>query len=399
MRGRFVLPTAFLLCVAALPAEQPLPIATPESVGMSSDRLARIGAWLDGIVERKEAAGFVTLIARRAKVVHYEARGTRGLTVRDPMPKDAIFDLASMTKAITVTAALALLEEGRFTLDEPVSKYLPELAEPRVESSAGATVAAEHPIAIRQLFTHSSGAVGVSSRAEMYSFPTLESYVRSVADTPLRYQPGSSWLYGASHDILALLVQRVSGKPLDAFVQERILSPIGMADTHYWPPASKNGRRAILVVQGQDDLDSTSRRPLEAEKRATYIGGGSGLYSTAADYWRFCQMLLNGGAFAGQRVLAPRTVSWIAQDHLGEVDRYERPGTVFGLGFAVVDDPARLGWYYSKGSYYWGGSQGTVFWIDPAEELIGILMVQVTPRPGMMLREKLAALTYGAIVD
>ena len=154
-----------------------------------------------------------------------------------------------------------------------------------------------------------------------------------------------------------------------------------------------------LVVRGKDDLDSTSRRPLKAAREKTFIAGASGLYTTAVDYWRFCQMLLNGGELDGHRLLGPRTVSWIAQDHIGDMDSYNRPGTRFGLGFAVVTDPGRLPWPNSKGTYYWGGSQGTIFWIDPAEELIGILMVQVTPSGHLSLREKFAALVYSAIID
>lgn len=391
---------ALLFPRVALPQTgQPLPTASPESVGMSSERLARIGDWLDGIVDRGEAAGFVTLVSRHGKVVHHEVRGTRGLSNRAPMPIDAIFDLASMTKPVTVVAALSLLEEGRYTLSDDISEYLPEFKDLRVRTGPNSAVPAQGPITIRHLFTHSSGITGVKTRPQMYAFPTLTAYVHSMARTPLTYQPGSSWLYGTSHDVLGHLAQRVAERPLDRLVKSRILDPLGMTDTHYWPPAEKSSRRAVLVVKGKDDPDSLSRRSLEAAQRRTYIGGSSGLYSTATDYWRFCQMLLNGGELNGERILGPRTVSWIAQDHLGAVDNYERPGTVFGLGFAVVSSPAELGWYASKGTYFWGGSQGTVFWIDPQEDLIAILMVQVTPRPRMRLRGKLSAIVYSAITD
>jgi CubicO group peptidase (beta-lactamase class C family) len=380
-----------------LSAIQPV-LVQPESVGMSSERLERIGEWLDGIIDRKEAAGFVTIVARNGQVVHHEARGTRGLSVSGPMPLDALFDIASMTKPITVAAALTLLEEGRFTLADPISEYLPAFRNPKVQLEGEPLKPADREITVRHLFTHTSGVSDPRSRAETFAFPTLEAYMADFAKLPLRAQPGSEWLYGDSHDVLGYLVQEVSGQPLDQFVNERILKPLGMSDTHYWPPKSKDSRRAILVVDGKDDLDSTSRRPIAAAEAGTFIGGASGIYTTAADYWRFCQMLLNGGEFEGQRLLGPKTVSWINQDHLDSNVTF-RPGQRFGLGFAILTDPGKADWFYSEGSYFWGGSQGTVFWIDPAEELTAVLMVQVTPSSKLRLREKFAALVYASIVD
>jgi CubicO group peptidase (beta-lactamase class C family) len=203
-------------------------------------------------------------------------------------------------------------------------------------------------------------------------------------------------LYGASHHVLGLLVQAVSGMPLDRYVQERILSPLGMRDTHYWPADDRT--RAILIVDGKDDPTSVSRVPPEAARAKTFIGGASGLYSTAADYWRFSQMLLNGGIFNGERILGPRTIRWATENHIGDIPSYKTPGTRFGLGFAVVMDPGRSNLPYSKGTYYWGGSQGTLFWIDPKEELVGVLMVQLTPSR-LKLREKFSALVYSSILQ
>lgn len=374
----------------------PLPEAKPESVGMSTERLARIGEWLDGVIDRGEAAGFVTIVARRGKVVHHAARGTRGLSVKDPMPLNALFDMASMTKAITVTAALTLLEEGKFSLDDPISQYLPEFKEPKLSVGPHSAKPASREITVRHLFTHTSGVKDERSRAETFAFPTLQAYMEDFAKLPLRFEPGSRWLYGDSHDVLGYLVQKVSGKPLDRYIQERVLGPLEMHDTHYWPPASKDKQRAILVVKGKDDLDSTSRRPVAAAKAATFIGGASGIYSTAADYLRFCQMLLNGGELDGQRILGSRTVELIRQDHLRGAGGYARAGQTFGLGFSVQTDSTN---YLSKGTYAWGGSQGTVFWIDPEQELTAVLMVQVVPRPRMRLREKFSALIYSSIVD
>jgi CubicO group peptidase (beta-lactamase class C family) len=339
--------------------------------------------WLRDIVERKQAAGFVTLVARHGKVVHHQAFGTRGLEVSQPMPVDAIFDLASMTKPVTVAAALMLLEDGRFALHEPVANYLPEFRDsPRMT--------------IEQLLTHTSGVFDPRSRAEKMNPPTLAAYIQELARLPLRAQPGTEWIYGDSHQVLGHLVQQVSGVPLDKFVQDRILTPLRMQDTHYWPPESKDQRRAILVVNGKDDPTSESRVPPEAGRARTMIGGATGLYSTAGDYWKFSQMLLNGGSFGGRRLLGPKTISWMVENHIGDMPTFRTPGTRFGLGLAVVTDPGSSGLPYSRGTYYWSGSQGTLFWIDPAEDLIGVLMVQLTPNP-LRLRDKFAGIVYSAI--
>ncbi len=254
-------------------AASDLPRVKPEAVGMSSERLERIGVWLRGVVEKKQAAGFVSLVARRGKVVYHEAYGSRGLSNSDPMPVNALFDLASMTKPITVAAALTLLEEGRFTLNDPISDYLPEFRNPKVETAPGTLTPARGPVTVEQLFSHTSGVYHGSGRAGKFEFPTLEALVRDMAKKPLRYEPGSHWLYGDSHDVLGLLAQRVSGMPLDRFVRARVLEPLGMNDTWYWPPDSTDSRRAILVVDGKDDPESLSRVPPAAAKAKTFIGG------------------------------------------------------------------------------------------------------------------------------
>jgi CubicO group peptidase (beta-lactamase class C family) len=373
-------------------------LSKPESAGMSAVRLARIGTWLGEIVQRRQAAGFVALVARRGQVVFHESYGTRGLANSAPMGKDAVFDLASMTKPVTVAAALMLLEEGRITLSDPIGEYLPEFRNPQIEESPGVFRPAARPITVEHLFTHTSGIFDGRTRAEKFESPTLADYMRIIAQKPLRYQPGSTFLYGDSHDVLGYLVQKVSGMPLDRYVQERILTPLGMKDTWYWPPEEIHNRRAVLVVNGKDDPESISRVPPAAAKARTFIGGASGLYSTAADYWRFAQMLANGGEWNGKRILGPKTIAWMAQNHIGEMPSFRAPGTRFGLGLAVVTDPGATGLPYSKGTYYWSGSQGTLFWIDPAEQVVGVLMVQLTPNR-LKLRERFSALVYGAIVE
>lgn len=395
---RQILLTALITAIGLVAPAAELPTADPESVWMSSARLGRINLWLDEMVDAKQAAGFVTLVSRHGKVVHHRATGIKGMEVPDAMPLDALFDIASMTKPITAAAALMLLEEGRFTLGESVSKHLPEFTDPMVAADARDLAPAERTMTIRHLFTHTSGVRDPRGRAETYSFSTMEEYMQEFSQLPLQAEPGTRWIYGDSLDVLGHLVERVSGQRLDAFLQERVFDPLRMTDTHYWPPSSKQERRALLVVDGRDDPTRASREPLEAGKSKTFISGASGLHTTAADYWRFCQMLLNGGELENKRLLGPRTVSWMAQNHLEQGTDF-RPGLGYGLGVAVVTDRAKLDQPYSKGSYYWGGSQGTVFWIDPSEQLIGILMVQVRPGGALKLREKFAALVYSAILN
>ncbi len=399
MLSPFLASAVLLLAASSLFAESSvIPLATAESVGMSAERLHRVETWLDNMVVDGSAAGFVTLLARRGKVVHHQATGNRGMRVNDPMPLNALFDIASMTKPLTAVAALMLFEEGRMTLDEPVSEHLPEFKDPVVQVKPGEVVPTEREMTVRHLFTHTSGVRDPRSRADTYAFPTMDAYMKDFVKLPLQAQPGSKWLYGDSLDVLGYLIERVSGKRLDRFLQDRVLGPLGMTDTHYWPPDSKQPRRAMLVVNGKDDPTRTSREPAKAAKVKTFIAGASGLHTTAADYWRFCQMLLDGGEFNGTRLLGPKTVSLISENHLEKETSYAS-GLGFGLGFAVVTDRSEIGPPYSVGSYYWGGSQGTVFWIDPAEELIGVLMVQVQPSGHLRLRQKFAALVYSSIID
>jgi len=371
-------------------------IARPESVGMSSERLARIRPVLGQYVERGEVPGFVTLIARHGKIVHYEAHGRRVIEDDEPMPRDAIFDLASMTKPITAIAALILYERGAISLTDPIHKFLPDFADTQVETDDG-LVPANRPIRIRDLFTHTSGIDEPWDRHEMAAFGTLANQMRETAKLPLKNHPGEAWRYGDSFNALSYLVEVVSGQRFDRFLQDELLTPLGMVDTHFWLPQAKEGRRAMVTKNGKSDL--ASRYSIERADEATYFRGASGLHATALDYWRFCQMLLNGGQFDRVRYLSPTTVDWIAHDHAVSADMPFPPNLGFGLGFAVALDQGGASDPRGVGSFWWGGSQGTAFWIDPVTDLVAVLMVQTSPHRHLAFHEQFAALTYAAIVE
>jgi len=387
------------LALATLPnvgmAEE-APIAAPESVGMSAERLARIGPVLNQYVERGDVPGFVTLIARRGKIVHYEAHGRRVMEDDEPMPRDAIFDLASMTKPLTVIAALMLYEQGVIGIGDPIHKFLPAFKDQQVKTETGLE-AAKRPVNVRDLLTHTSGIDWHWNRHELVAFGTLAAHMEEAAKIPLSEQPGEAWIYGSSHDVLSYLVEVASDQRFDRFVQDNLLTPLEMTDTHFWLPPAKEARRAMVTKDGKSDL--ASRYSLEAAKKATYFRGASGLQSTALDYWRFCQMLLNGGELDGVRYLSPKTVEWIAKDHAGDATSPLPEHLGFGFGFAVALTQAGASDPRAPGSYWWGGSQGTSFWIDPATNLVGILMVQTVPHDHLAFHEQFAALTYAAIVD
>jgi CubicO group peptidase (beta-lactamase class C family) len=392
---------AIVLAVAPMAFAEELPLDLPAAVGMSAERLARIDGMLNGYIERQEVSGFVTLVARRGKIVHWKAHGLRAIGSDEPMPRDAIFDVASMTKLVAVVSGMMLYEEGRFLMYEPISNYLPEFRDPVVQVGSNETVAAAREINAHDLFTHTSGVDDPLTRVEMFNYPTLAEHMKVLAREPLRFHPGEQWLYGDSHDVLGYLVQVVSGTRLDRFWQERIFDPLGMTDTYYWLPAEEKDRRAILLYEGENDPEMTSRYPAIAAERKTYYRGAGGLNMTAVDYWRLCQMLLNGGELNGVRLLSPKTVEWMTSNHIGDIETAEWVGSRFGLGVAVIEDPAHAHAPFSKGTYWWAGSQGTNFWVDPDEELVGIVMAQVYPNEHLVTKWlfRFQTLVYSSIVD
>ena len=416
-----VLLCALLWAAAALPAAAaPLPRAAPEEAGMSSERLQRLSAAMQSLVDEGRLAGATTMIARRGKVVHFGAFGQQDLEAGKRMAEDAIFRIYSMTKPITSVALMLLYEEGRFRLSDPVEKFIPEFAGLPVaagETIGGiATEPADHPFTVRELMSHTAGfsygifsesAVDRRYREEEVLSPdiTLRDMIEKLADIPLRHQPGTVWHYSVAVDIQGYLVEVLSGQRFDDFLKERIFNPLGMVDTAFWVTEDRAHRFAQVYVY---DEDGQLKAP-DAEDNALlgdpdylapvkFLSGGGGLVSTTENYMRFCQMLLNGGELDGARLLAPSTVRLMRRNQLPRERPEFSPGQGFGLNFAVVLDPVEADGV-SKGEYYWGGAAGTWFWIDPIEDLAFVGMIQQFGDERPDVRSLSRRLTYQAIME
>lgn len=372
-------------------------LTQPEKAGFSRQRLQRINSLLQSYVDRKTYAGFVSLVARHGKVVHFEKFGMQDIEAGKPMQLDTLFRIYSMSKPITSAAVMMLFEEGLFRLNDPLSLYLPAFKHVKVfikKTESGLELAdLKREITIRDLLTHTAGlSYGFDDKdyidqlyqqrvwalVDQHPETTLEAWIREVACLPLVYQPGSAWRYSIAIDVLGLLVQVVSGIPFEQFLQERIFAPLGMVDTAFWVPPEKLERFSAVYEPSKEgglkviDEPHSSRytRPPKAPS------GGGGLVSTATDYFRFCQMLLNKGELDGVRLLGRKTVELMMMDHLPKDVHWDDPTGGFGLGGAVQLDIAASQMPGSVGKFTWGGLANTKFWIDPKEDLIGILMLQ-----------------------
>ena len=408
----FVLPTV-LTGVRA--AEDDLPLAAPESVGMSAERLQRVTSYFQEYIDTDQIAGAVTLVARKGKVVHYEAQGWRHKEANVPMTRDTIFALASMTKPIVSAALMMLFEEGRFRLDDPISNWLPQYADHQVRIAAGVrarVVPEARPVTIRHVLTHTSGLTlnpqgrGLTQEQINHAtnhgngFDTLLEHVQHAAVIPGAFHPGDEWQYGDSTNYVAALVEQISGMSINDFLQARIFEPLGMVDTHYYVPHEKVERVAAVYRPNDQGTIELSRPPAFVEP-TQYFRGTAGLNSTAADYFRFAQMIANGGELDGVRLLGRMTVNNMITSHIGSGKPvYVRgPGYGFGLGFGVLTNPAEATDALSIGSYTWGGAYGTLYWADPAEDLIGIMLIQIRPYSHFNIRPMFSNVVTQAVVD
>jgi CubicO group peptidase (beta-lactamase class C family) len=405
--------------------------ASPESAGMSKAAFDRIDAHLKNrYIDSGRFPGTQLLVYRRGKVVHSSVQGLADAERKVPVKDDTIFRIYSMTKPITTTAFMMLVEEGRVALDEPVHKYIPAWKDLGVfvagTAPAFLTRPPSRPMLILDLLRHTSGLTyGFQQRSnvdaayreakigEVEKAGTLETMIESLAKIPLEFSPGEAWNYSVSTDVIGYLVGKISGVPFEQFVQTRILDPLGMSDTGFHVPADKAHRLAACysadVKAGtftlQDDPTKSSFL-----SPPSLISGGGGLCSTASDYLTFCRALINGGEVGGVRLIGPKTLQLMTSNHLpGGVDlpvlsrslfsEAAYNGIGFGLGFSVTMDPARTLIPGSRGEYAWGGAATTSFWIDPAEELIAIFMTQVLPSSAYPIRRELRTMVYSAITE
>jgi CubicO group peptidase (beta-lactamase class C family) len=397
-------------------------------VGLSSERLTRIASAMQRSVDDGRVAGGVSLVARHGKIAYLQAVGMADREAHKPMRTDSIFRICSMTKPITAVAVMILYEEGRFELSDPVSNYLPEFKHMKVldppwpqdtTSPAGALVDAKRQITIFDLLTHTAGlAYAPNPRLDkayldanvspglFQTEGTIADGVKRMATVPLLFQPGDHWKYSLAMDVLGRLVEVVSGMPFDQFLEERIFKPLGMKDTYFFLPEDKVARLAAayayteekglhVIPDNQISDEGGSKHSADYPYRGprTYFSGGGGLCSTAEDYFRFCQMMLNNGELNGVRILSRKSVELMTQDHV-----QNRPGgPPYGLGFGVNSDPNKLTELGSLGSYYWSGFYFTRFVIDPKEDLITIFMSQLYPWGGLKLDVEVQTLAYQAI--
>ena len=414
-----VLAGAFLVaCSVGFAAD--LPRAKPEQVGLSSERLARISELLKADVASKKIPGAVLLVARHGKIAHFEAIGKQDPAGGAPMTRDSIFRIYSMTKPITSVAAMMLAEEGRINLDQPVSMYLPEFArmtvgvekpdadgKPMLE-----TVPARRQITIQDLLRHTSGLTygffgpGLVKKAYvdaglLIGDPSNADFTVALAKLPLAYQPGTTWDYSHSTDILGRLVEVVSGKTVYQFMRERILDPLGMQDTTFY--VTEPARQARLAEPFADDrsfgVGATISNPRSGGK---WESGGGGMVGTAMDYARFLQMLLNRGSLDGKRYLGPRTVEYMTADHNGTSITpgplyLPGPGYGFGLGVAVRRGTGESAAAGAAGDYYWGGAGGTYMWVDPNNDMFVVFMMQ-SPKQRVHYRALLRDMVYAAVL-
>ncbi len=393
--------STLVLAFAALALEaraQVLAPARPEEVGLSSARLQGLADTMKRWVDTHDTPGATVLVARRGRLAFAYTTGLRDAATGEPLAPDSIFRLYSMTKPIVSIAAMTLVEDGRLALNEPVAKYLPEFKDMKVATETFdpvsgtqifTTAPAKRPITIHDLLRHTAGLTygePLSQRTQVQKLYkeagiwsqkwVLADFTRALAKVPLSFEPGTQWEYGHSTDVLGRVIEVASGKPLDQYVAERILQPLGMADTGFQLPATKVGR---LAQPQPDPLTKQTPDLIDFTQPQTFFAGGHGMVGTAADYLRFCQMLLDGGTLDGKRILGPRTVGFVASNHVHAgistaTGFLPGPGYGFGLGFAVRTHPGMSAWNGSVGDFYWGGYAGTYFWIDPKEQLAVVFM-------------------------
>lgn len=409
-----------------MPFDDQTPSVKPEDVGFASDRLARLGPWLRGYVDSGKLPFAGVTVLRKGRIAYSDLYGLRDIEAGQQAIDDGLYRIYSMTKLITTVAAMNLFEEGRLMLDAPIKEFLPELADQKVYVSGPfedmELAEPDSPVTVRQLMNHTSGftyglfdpgPVGRAMRrnkADFGSDEALADVVKRLADVPLCFQPGTRWNYGVSTDVLGRVVEVVAGKSLEAVMRERIFEPLGMADTFFGVPEDKRDLFCALYTKTEDNPLKLVETAADSRFNAPVAmnSGGGGLVSTTADYVRFVEMVRRGGTYGDARVLGRKTVELMGLNHLpgdmasmGQATFSEMPmtGIGFGLGGAVLLDPAKAQILGSPGEFTWGGMASTAFWIDRAEEISVVFMTQLVPSSSYPIRRELRVLVYQALVD
>jgi len=400
---------------------QVLKDSSPETAGLSSERLSRIDKLLQGYVDSKQISGATAIIVSHGKIVYHKGIGLNDTETKSAMKKDAIFRIASQTKAVTSVAIMTLYEEGKFLLDDPISKYIPSFKDPKVldkfnaADSSYTTKPANREITVRDLLTHTSGisyaGIGGKEAVAIYAknkIPSgigtpdynLAESISALGKLPLIHNPGEKFTYGLNTDVLGYLVEVLSGKTLDVYFRERIFEPLGMKDSYFYLPKEKQDRLVTLYAQNKEGalIKSSSAKGFSTDypnKNGTFYSGGAGLSSTAYDYAIFLQMMLNGGEYDGKRILSPAVVNLMIQNQTGSI---MQGGDMFGLGFSIVSEKGAARLPISRNSFEWGGIFGTLYWADPQEKIVALLMTQKYPNSvwGEM-QDKFKVLVYQAM--
>ena len=428
---RVILLTLFIFLASSVGAK-PFERSAPEEEGMSSVQLQRLSQLASKYVAEGRVPGMVNLVMRNGQIVYFEAVGNRGVDESAPMQLDDLFRIYSMTKPVTSVAAMQLYEQGKFQLSDPVTKFVPELQGLNVLNEDGTFSPVEREMTMHQLLMHTAGfSYGFHPyrdpvdklyvAADLVTSKDLEAFVLKLAELPLRSQPGELYHYSVAVDVTGLVVERLSGLPLDEYIDTNILKPLQMNDTFFEVPSTKRDRfvQNHFINPETGSLINADYAPAPYGYRkgvalsdyfnVSLISGGAGLVSTAMDYARFAEMLRRGGTLDGARILGPKSITFMTKNHLSEPSMHAaweqmptpdigRPGFGFGLGFGVVTDAAAIGVLGSDGEYNWGGAAGTIFWVDPTEELVVVSLIQLMKSP-WPLRADVKVAVYQALTE
>lgn len=418
IRNLLSIPIAVLFSFSTSSFTNEIERLDPVEAGFSEERLQRISPAMQKYIDENLTPGVLTAIMRKGKIVHLKTQGYMDVENEIPLQEDSIFRIASMTKPIASIALMILWEEGHFQLNDPVSKFIPSFSQTKVSSTgdvSGKTGTLENPkreITIRDMLTHTAGlANSYIGNRQAYrramNLPRPKSNAEQIdrlSKLPLNYHPGEQWQYSAATNVVGHLVEIISGQSLDIFLEERIFMPLDMKDTHFYLEDTKGGRLTAQYVPGKNNKiklqDPGSEKSRWITSPRNIFSGGGGLVSTARDYLRFQQMVLNAGELNGIRILAPSTVSLILENHTDDLPIWlTGPGTGFGLGYGVIVDRGKASTPLSEGSAYWGGAYCTISWIDREKDLVGLMMTQVRPYTHINIRSDFQVLTYQALIE